>query len=352
MTPRLLFASLALAAAAAAPADARVADARVERAAGAVVVTWTSPNPVDVLVADSPDEVSAKGRLAADDSRAGRLEVPAAPASRPYVLLRDTVDGTWVKAAERLVPLQQGSNFRDIGGYAAADGKRVRWGRIFRSGGTPLLTDADLAEIGALRLAEMVDLRSSEERVLAPSRIGGVRYTAVGYGMGLVMSQDGPPAPTDMGAAYRRFPALLTPQLRILFADLLSGQGPIAYNCSAGQDRTGFATAMILSALGVPRETIYADYQLSTTYRRPEWEMPRIDAAMAATSPTAGFFAQMQKTPAYAKPSPLLTPEGRPFLAFAFDEIEAKWGSVDAYLETALGVVPAEIARLRALYLE
>src|SRR3546814_7040686 len=85
---------------------------------------------------------------------------------------------------ERALPLEHGSNFRDIGGYPAAGGKHVRWGMIFRSGGTPLLNDADEQRIGALKLGEMVDLRSSEERVLAPTRIYGVRYTAVGYSMG------------------------------------------------------------------------------------------------------------------------------------------------------------------------
>ncbi len=62
---------------------------------------------------------------------------------------------------------------------------------------------------------------------------------------------------------------MLAPQMRLLFNTLKRGEGPIEYNCSAGQDRTGFATALILSALGVPRETIYKDYLLSVKYRQP-----------------------------------------------------------------------------------
>src|SRR3546814_13513140 len=95
-----------------------------------------------------------------------------------------------IRVAERALPLEHGSNFRDIGGYPAAGGKHVRWGMIFRSGGTPLLNDADEQRIGALKLGAMVDLRSSEERVLAPTRIYGVRYPAVGYSMG-TMSEIG-----------------------------------------------------------------------------------------------------------------------------------------------------------------
>src|SRR3546814_7695541 len=72
-----------------------------------------------------------------------------------------------------------------------------------------------------------------------------------------------------MSAVYRDFPQQLVPQLRVLFDTLLAKEGPVVYNCSAGQDRTGFATAMIMSALGVPREVIYKDYLLSTGYRKP-----------------------------------------------------------------------------------
>src|SRR3546814_13258465 len=71
-----------------------------------------------------------------------------------------------------------------------------------------------------------------------------------------------------MSAVYRDFPQQLVPQLRVLFDTLLAKEGPVVYNCSAGQDRTGFATAMIMSALGVPREVSYKDYLLSTGYRK------------------------------------------------------------------------------------
>ena len=77
-------------------------------------------------------------------------------------------------ARSGLLPLEHSSNFRDIGGYPAAGGKHVRWGMIFRSGATPLLTDADQAAVAKLHLANMVDLRSDEERQLAPSKIYGV----------------------------------------------------------------------------------------------------------------------------------------------------------------------------------
>jgi protein-tyrosine phosphatase len=333
-------------------AHAAVTAEKVERIApDRIAVTWTDARPVDVFVAESADLGMTKARLAAGRSTAGRVEIATAATSRPYVLLHEAGGKVVVRVAERALPLEQGSNFRDIGGYPAAGGKHVRWGRIFRSGGTPMLSEADQARIGALGLRDLVDLRSDEERSLAPTRIDGVRYTAIGYPMTRI-SGSGPNGFGDIRAAYRRFPTMLAPQLRVLFQTLLAQQGPMAYNCSAGQDRTGFATAMVLSALGVPREVILADYHLSTVYRRPDYEMPRIDPSRKDENAATALFVQVQTDTRMRTPQPLFDAEHKALLSAAFDEVEQHWGSVDAYLQKELGVGPAERARLRAAYLE
>jgi protein-tyrosine phosphatase len=318
-------------------------------APGEVTVTWTDADPVDIFVSNDPAAKPDRMKLLSKADRDGRESFAVAPSERPYLLLKDSRSGQSLRVAERLLPLEQGSNFRDIGGYPAAGGKHVRWGRIFRSGGQPLLNAADLEQIRTLGLAHLVDLRSSEERVLAPSRIEGVPYQAIGYSMSSLLKG---PNPGNGEGVYRTMPTMLAPHLRMVFRDLLSGDGAVAYNCSAGQDRTGFVTAMILTALGVPRDVIVTDYHLSTGYRRPEWEMPRIDPAAHGNDPVAKMFAGYQQNPAAAKPQPLKTAEGTAFLAFAFDEIERKWGSVDAYLAQEAGVSKLDIAALRARYLE
>jgi protein-tyrosine phosphatase len=282
----------------------------------------------------------------------GRFTVEHADRSRRYFVLVDTRDHDRLEVAERLVPLEQGSNFRDLGGYVGAGGKRVRWGMIYRSGGQPLLTPADVEQIKALGIGQLVDLRSSEERVLAPTAIAGVPYAAVGYSMGDIMGRASPTQLRNSSDAYRNMPKLLAPQLRILFHDLLTGDAPLAYNCSAGQDRTGFTTAIILTVLGVSPADILADYHLSTKYRRPEFEMPQLDAAAHPDDPAVQLFAQYRKAPNWKTPTPLVDAQGQPFLNGAFAEIEAKWGSVDAYLAKEIGVGPAEVSKLRALYLE
>ena len=249
---------------------------------------------------------------------------------------------------ERVVPLEAGSNFRDIGGYPAAGERHVKWGLIYRSGGTPMLTAADRARIAGLHLTHMIDLRSDEERVLAPTRIYGVPYTAVGYRMADLMA--GFQGGGGPGEGYRRMPEFLAPQVRQVFTLLLRGEGPVVYNCSAGQDRTGFVTALILSVLGTPYATIIEDYHLSTKYRRPEFEMPRITPEQAAANPGAAIFARFQSDPHASQPQPLMTAEGKPYLDFAFDEMRTRWGGVNGYLRREIGLTPADIARLRARY--
>jgi protein-tyrosine phosphatase len=329
-------------------------DARVERnATDRLTVEWNDGDPVDVFETSNPAAPLSQAKLLSDDDRDGTYVLSSAGTERRYFLLRDEKTKKIVTVAERLLPLERGSNFRDIGGYPAAGGKHVRWGLIYRSGASAMLTDADVKRVQELRLAQLVDLRSREERILAPTRIDGVPYTAVGYSMATLMKPAGGNAQASNGGAiYRNFPDLLAPQLRIIFADLLTNRGAIAYNCSAGQDRTGFVTAMILSALGTPRDVIIGDYHLSTQYRQPANEMPKINLAAHPNDPAAALFASFQDNPAALMPRPLKEADGTPFLASAFDAIEKRWGSVDAYLNKEIGLDAVQIANLRRIYLQ
>lgn len=338
------------------PGFARPVDVVAERiAAGEVTVSWKGQGGIDLYVTDRPDATIADARLVSANDRDGHETVTVTASGRPYFLLRDRQDDSVVETAERVLPLQQGSNFRDIGGYPAAGGKQVRWGMIFRSGATPLLTTDDQAAVRGLGLRTMVDLRSNEERVFAPSRIEGVEYRAIGYSMLAMMprTDTGTPAAAMRNGAdlYRNFPKFFAPHLRVVFGSLLQGRGPVAYNCSAGQDRTGFATAMVLSALGVPRETIIQDYLLSTRLRRPEFEMPPIDPTLHKGNPVAQMFASYGQPGPARTPQPLVEADGTPFLAGALGEIERKWGSVDAYLRQEIGLSDADLMKLRAVYL-
>jgi len=337
----------------ASPALAAATDAVATRAAGdQIQLAWKAPGAVDVYLAYAPNAAIGDATLISGADKDGKALVKVDPTRRPYFLLREAADGSVTEVAERAVPLAQGSNFRDIGGYATSNGQHVRWGLIYRSGASAMLTPDDLAKVNALGLRNMIDLRSDEERVLAPTKIDGVAYSAVGYSMTALMSGMKSGGAAQNGVAiYHGFPKMLAPQLRIVFDLLKRGQGPIEYNCSAGQDRTGFTTALILTALGVPRETIIQDYHLSVTYRQPLYEMPHIDLARYPDNAAAQMFGRFQDNPAMRVAQPLKEADGTPFLKGAFDEIDAKWGSIDAYLERELGVTAADRAELRRLYL-
>ncbi|MEO0062008.1 MAG: hypothetical protein RLZZ08_568 [Pseudomonadota bacterium] len=331
-------------------------DARVERdQTGAATVRWadggSGNRPVDVFVSARADATPRTATLISGADSDGQELLPADGPQRTYVLLRDVRSGQVTRVAERVLPLAQGSNFRDIGGYRTADGHHVRWGRIYRAGATPMVTDSDIARIKGLGLVDMIDLRSSEERVLAPTRLTGIRYTAIDYSMQAMMPTAAAGS-IDMIGLYHNMPAFLAPQLKIVFSDLLLNKGPILYHCSAGQDRTGVTSAIVLAALGVPRETILADYHLSTTYRRPQYEMPRISPEQAAANPTARMFAGYQNAPGAAVPQPLKTKEGRAYLEGALEEIDTRWGSVDGFLKAEIGLTAQDIRQLRAAYTE
>ena len=319
---------------------------------GNLVISWTDTNPVDVFASDRPDAAfSRSGVISARDSD-GREIVADQGSTRRYFLLRDVRTGETTRVAERVLSLAQGSNFRDIGGYPAAGGRHVKWGLIYRAGATPLLTDKDVAQIRQLGLVNMIDLRSSEERLIAPTRLTGIRYTAIDYSMLSMMGSGSTPSANSMFDLYRSMPQFLTPHLRIVFSDLLGKKGPIMYHCSAGQDRTGVTTALILSALGVPRDVIISDYHLSTRYRHPEFEMPPISPALAETNPVAKMFAGYQRVPNARVPNPLMGADGKAFLEGAFAEIDKRWGSVEGFLKTEVGLTDRDLRALRTAYTE
>ncbi|HEY6869061.1 MAG TPA: protein-tyrosine-phosphatase, partial [Novosphingobium sp.] len=120
-------AALLLYAACAAPVlAAPPADAAVERQGPDLLhVTWKSAQPVDVLVADRADAPARAARLVSARDRDGQADLPQTGPARRYILLRNAATGEVTRVAERALPLEAGSNFRDIGGYPAAGGRRV-----------------------------------------------------------------------------------------------------------------------------------------------------------------------------------------------------------------------------------
>ncbi|MBB3981905.1 protein-tyrosine phosphatase [Sphingobium fontiphilum] len=319
----------------------RLDDQTVElsRETDAPVALWISK---DTILDDGDQRVATA-------SKDRKVKLSIATSQRRYVILAGK-DGEQVVAAERVLPLQQGSNFRDVGGYVTKDGKTVRWDKAFRSGAMPLLTDADYALLGQLGIATIVDLRSLEERQVAPDLLDdrtGAMFVANDYSLKPMMAQFGAGNGENV---YSGMEKILAPQFRSLFRRLLADEGAVVYHCSAGQDRTGIATALLYDTLGVDRETILKDYHLSTDLRRPRWEMPQVDPKDYPDNPVVQMY-MAGKPEERELTKPLYTPTGASQLAQFFTYLDQQYGGSEGYLKQALGLSDVDIARLRAVML-
>ncbi|MGE4321396.1 MAG: tyrosine-protein phosphatase [Sphingobium sp.] len=250
----------------------------------------------------------------------------------------------------RLVPLTGGFNLRDFGGYATQDGRRVKRGRLYRSGTMALLTGEDADRLRALRIGTIIDLRRQDERLAEPTRwheAGGTGYWCRDYGEGSgvltdIMRQDDATRESmfdGMMAVYRAIPADHAPSYARMFATLAETDRPILINCAAGKDRTGFAAALLLSALGVPRATIEQDYLATNDHADWDWLFSHRTTLMARN---------VRSRPEMMAPLLRADPV---YLAAGFDAVERDHGGMAAYL-ASLGADAATIARLRETLLE
>ncbi|GLT02304.1 protein-tyrosine-phosphatase [Sphingobium jiangsuense] len=307
---------------------------------------------VRVYAGTSPDGVTTGTPVALGPASGSAVVTGLEPGRRWYFTLVPD-NGAPLVIADRALHLPTAPNLRDIGGYRTTDGRWVKMGLIYRSDQLDRLSDADLAAMGALGLSAVADLRTATERARGADRLprgaaplvldvvadsegslgGDMRKAdaAIAAGKGVEMLIE----------ANREFVSL--PSARSAYAALLRRleQAPptaTLYHCTAGKDRTGWATAVILTLLGVPRETVMADYLLSNAYLRAKNEATQAALAKAGTP----------IPPAYLEQVLTVRPD---YLQSAFDEVERRHGSFDAYLRDGLGLTEADIAALRRLYL-
>ncbi|MEN3952891.1 tyrosine-protein phosphatase [Iodidimonas sp. SYSU 1G8] len=248
---------------------------------------------------------------------------------------------------QRLAPLTGATNFRDLGGYEAADGRTVKWRHLYRSNSLAALTDEDLEHVGGLNIRLICDLRRDEECTEAPTRLPKVNAPEI---LQLAIGPErkdsklyeylasGDATESQMRAVmqdiYREFAIKFAPQYaefmrRVARADQL----PLLFHCAAGKDRTGFAAALILETLGVSRETILEDYALTNQYlkrnvaeRFPHLKSPELFHTMMAANPD--------------------------YLLASYAAVDDAYGSFDGYLTDGLGVSAKTREELRGLLLE
>ena len=170
------------------------------------------------------------------------------------------------------------SNFRDLGGYPARDGRAVRWRQIFRSNHLGHLTEADVAVLRGLGLKSAFDFRGTEERAAGICALEDIAVHSLPIEPTVVTAlraliDSGAPLSSAeamelMRDSYRNYVVHNTPRFRALFAHLLGDHAPLVIHCTAGKDRTGFACALILHTLGVSDDLIAEDYLLTNQFYR------------------------------------------------------------------------------------
>jgi len=191
-------------------------------------------------------------------------------------------------APERHIALQGTTNFRDLGGYVGHQGRPVRWRLLFRSDHLAGLTPEGVQGLHDLGVHRSADFRGVQERAADAYHWKGlhayalsVEPTVVQKALALVQAGGRLTAQDTvvcMQDTYRHFVRDNAAQFAQLFQLLLEKDAPTVFHCTAGKDRTGWAAALILEALGVARADIDRDYLLTNQY----YQRPAAMAARAA----------------------------------------------------------------------
>lgn len=310
-------------------------------------IEWRASHPeTEVTV----EPLADGGRVVAQERERARL-TGLPPARRHQFRLRDQ-HGNEAVVTERRLGMQGTPNFRDFGGYNTTDGRRVRWGYMYRSGQLNNLTEQDLELLDSLQLDLVCDFRRLEEQETEPSRLPTARPPRIASlpivpGSNSRFLEEANQHLGEYDAMYRfmieinqDFADRQRHTYARMFREILDTEDArFLVHCAAGKDRTGFAAALVLLALGVPRDTVMADYLLTARYFTPDTQLARLQRKYDMEHLDAAAILPMLEVHDV-------------YLDRGLDFITANYGSLQEYLSQALGVGPTELEELRRRYLE
>ncbi len=303
------------------------------------------PNQVTLFADKEKTEILGQWR-----PQAGSDEMPIPLPDgvlRPWVLL-EFDNGENLFITERFLPFQRVRNFRDIGGYLTQNGNRIIWGKVFRSGQLGHANQADREMLERLQIKTVIDLRDDKEvedlpdfvpssaqyrHIFITDRVMVKRASVMirRQRLGLEFNQSYKTMILDQGARGigKVFQILSDP-----------ANFPVVFHCTAGKDRAGVTAALLLSLLGVPDETILADYSLSNLFaahyiREIERRIKKVR--------WLGWKVEHFYPMAAARPLVLKN---------ALEYIHTTYGSVEKYLTEKAGVERQTIVDVRKNLLE
>jgi len=320
-------------------------------AQGRIVLRWDDAPahaPLQVFRSASPDAIDRTTPVALMKSAELVLPAPRDPFERPYFSLENK-RGRWI-AAQRNLPLDGLENLRDLGGYPTTDGRFTRWGLVYRSENLHDLSDSDVRYLKGLGIRLVCDFRGPKESADEADRtLEGVEAKALRIfdqdfslkgGIRQIVADgdlENAKFETFLVDANRDFVEKYASRFAPLFELLAQpDRTPLLFHCTTGKDRTGFAAALLLSALGVPKEIIMRDYLLSNLYLRKRTE----NYVRMIRLGTLFRLGAEQIRPLF---------EVRPeYLEAAYAAIEKHYGSMDAFLRDGVGLSDEQKQALRA----
>lgn len=253
----------------------------------------------------------------------------------------------------RVVPLDGGINFRDIGGYLNSQGRRVKWRKIMRCGHLANLSEGDLDHLEVIGVSKIHDFRRVEEQTQNPSC--AIRAEFVDdYQMSIgdisrfweFLFEGELSAESSHGLvvnSYANCIEVVIPAFSRFMRDIIdNSDNASVFHCSAGKDRTGMAAALILSALDVPRETIVEDYMLTLEHYDSERLIKIVEGHLRD--------AKVEKWDR-SWLIPYCSVHQDNIVAF-LEAIDKQYGSVRNYLTDALGLSPQDLEKMQERFLE
>jgi protein-tyrosine phosphatase len=240
----------------------------------------------------------------------------------------------------RLVPLSGSLNLRDLGGYVTASGRIIRWGSVFRSDSLHRCSAEDFEVLERMGIGSIYDLRRDEEVEQSPGPRTCVRIPVTSRRLA-----DTDPATLRTAAdaerwLYEDYCLMLAesgPAFGTLFSHLAAGARPSVFHCLGGKDRTGMAAALLLTLLGVDRERVLDDYELTNRCAGPRRLRHVVESFVEAGIGQAAAEALLS-APRWA-------------MAAALEQLDSRYGGVEAYLLNEGRLTEAGFGSLHGLLL-
>lgn len=267
----------------------------------------------------------------------------------------------------RLVNLDGTDNFRDCGGYETIEGRRVKWGLLYRSDQLSNISERDVTFLENMGLKTIVDYRSKSEASAAPDKeisdtntysldpnaktaqlaAGSIDTDKNKSILDLLKEHKFNPEKygdpeENMYKEYKKF--IHSDSSKKAYRELIKlildeHNLPLVQHCRGGKDRTGFGAAIILLALGVREEWVIYDYTLTTQYRvEKNKRQMNLYKKYTKDEKTLTLLSTLQQSKAI-------------YMETAINEMKKTYGSIDSYLKDALGIDQNVKEKLKEIFL-